>query len=102
VGGHVEAAARRAARIGNGFFPARGGLDELPEPFRIVHDQCNVIGRDPSEIELTAALARPDVDLVRRFEDISVARIVMPPRAADAKDVKRSLGAFADDVLAKL
>jgi probable F420-dependent oxidoreductase len=102
VGGHVEAAARRAARIGDGFFPAKGGLDELPELFRIVHDECNVIGRDPSEIELTAALARPDVDLVRRFEDIGVARLVMPPRAADAKDVKRSLGAFADDVLAKL
>ena len=29
VGGHTKAAARRAARLGDGFFPGSGSLDEL-------------------------------------------------------------------------
>jgi probable F420-dependent oxidoreductase len=102
VGGHVEGAARRAARIGDGFFPAKGRLNELPELFDALRDECDAMGRDPSEIELSAGGDRPDVDLVRRYEDIGVARLVLPPRAVDPEGVKRSLDSFANEVIAKL
>ena len=54
VGGHVDAAARRAARIGDGFFPAKGKDEELSRLFDAIKDECEKIGRNPDEIELTA------------------------------------------------
>ena len=61
IGGHVEAAARRAARIGDGFFPAGG---DLPTLFAAVRDECERNGRDPGEVELTAGGA------VRSLDDV--------------------------------
>ena len=53
VGGHSKAAARRAGRLGDGFFPARGSPSEL---FQIARDTAAEHGRDPAEIEFTASL----------------------------------------------
>jgi probable F420-dependent oxidoreductase len=101
VGGHVPGAARRAARIGDGFFPAKGGIEALPELVAAIRDECQALGRDPSEIELTASLGKPDSDLIRRFEDIGVSRLVIAPPGFESEDLKRGLGAFADGVIAK-
>ncbi len=102
VGGHVEGAARRAARIGDGFFPARGGLDELPGLFQALRDECGKVGRDPSEIELSAIGTDVDVDTARRFEDIEVSRLVVFPPAFDPEGLKKGLNDFADRVISKL
>ena len=53
VGGHTTRAAQRAARIGDGFFPGSGGLDELAAAFDAMRAECAVVGRDPAEIGLT-------------------------------------------------
>lgn len=101
VGGHVPGAARRAARIGDGFFPAKGSVEALPELFDAVREECEAIGRDPSEVELSASLGRPDPDLIRRFEDIGVSRLVIAPPGFDSEALKRGLADFADAVIAK-
>lgn len=103
VGGHVEAAARRAARIGDGFFPARGDEQTLPALFDAIRDECKKIGRDPSEIELTAG-APPggDLDAIHRLEDLGVSRLIIPPPAFDLDGVRKGLETFADTVLTKL
>ncbi len=102
VGGHVEGAARRAARIGDGFFPAKGGLKELPGLFQALRDECGKVSRDPSEIELSAIGEKVDVDTVRRFEDIGVSRLVVFPPAFDPEGLKKGLNDFADRVISKL
>lgn len=51
IGGHTEAAARRAGRLGDGFFPAEGSLSELLEVMRASADEA---GRDPDRIEITS------------------------------------------------
>ncbi|MFQ5415750.1 MAG: LLM class F420-dependent oxidoreductase [Myxococcota bacterium] len=99
VGGHVEGAARRAARIGDGFFPARGSLDHLAGLFDRVRDECGKQGRDPSEVELSASLEKPDLDAVRRFEDLGVSRLVVAPPAFDPDGIKKGLDTFANDVI---
>jgi probable F420-dependent oxidoreductase len=101
VGGHVEAAARRAARIGDGFFPARGGLAKIPGLLRALRDECRAIGRDPAEIEVTSGEDRVDLDTVRRYQEIGVARLVVPPTAFDPDGIRRSLVEFAETVMAK-
>ena len=102
VGGHVPAAARRAARIGDGFFPARGNGDELRQLFDAIAQECDQIGRDPAEIELTAGgpVRTPD-DLVR-FEKLGVARAVINTPGRDIESMKRGLERFKTDVLDKL
>ncbi|MDH3212813.1 MAG: LLM class F420-dependent oxidoreductase [Myxococcales bacterium] len=101
IGGHVEGAARRAARIGDGFFPARGGIAKIPGLLRALRDECGKIGRDPAEIEVTASDNDLDLDGVRRYEEEGVSRLVTPPRAFDPEGIRRSLTEFAERVIAK-
>jgi probable F420-dependent oxidoreductase len=101
IGGHVEGAARRAARVGDGFFPAKGGLGSLPNLFEAMRDECGKVGRDPAEIELTAVGTKLEPDTVRAYEDIGVSRLVVPPPAFDPEGLKRALHEFADNVIAK-
>jgi probable F420-dependent oxidoreductase len=102
IGGHVEAAARRAARFGDGFFPAKGGLNRLPLLFDVMRKECLEIGRDPSEIELSASAAATDLDTIRRYQDIGVSRLIISPPGFDPEGITRGLEAFGNDVLAKL
>ena len=50
IGGHSRAAAERAGRIGNGFFPAKGDMAELVD---IVRTTATEHDRDPDAIEIT-------------------------------------------------
>ena len=53
IGGHTEAAARRAGRIGDGFFPAKGSLEELPHLFEIAREAAARRGARPEALELS-------------------------------------------------
>jgi probable F420-dependent oxidoreductase len=99
VGGHVEGSARRAARVGDGWFPAKGGLQGLPPLIAALRDECAKVGRDPSEIEISTAGTHLDPDSVRRFEDIGVSRLVIAPPAFDADGLKRALTEFAEQMI---
>lgn len=83
IGGHTAPAARRAARIGDGFFPGSGSLEELRDSFATLRDECAQLGRDPSEIELTAGGGGRTLDeLCSRVEElaaIGVERVMLPP-----------------------
>ena len=78
VGGHVPGAARRAARVGDGFWP-NVSIDKLPGLLDAMSDECGKTGRDPGEIEVTCGLAQPTVDFVKQMEDLGVSRLIMPP-----------------------
>ena len=69
---------------------------------RTTPDECARIGRDPKQIEITAAAPGPDLDAIRRLEDQGVSRLVMGPPGFDRKGVRAGLEKFADAVLAKL
>ena len=101
VGGHVEGAARRAARIGDGFFPAKGELADLAKLFDAMRDECRKLGRKPESIELTTLGLNLDPDTVKRFEDLGVSRLVIGPPAFDAEGLRRGLTAFAERFIAK-
>jgi probable F420-dependent oxidoreductase len=50
IGGHSEAAAKRAGRMGDGFFPAKGNMAELID---IAKQTAADAGRDPEAIDMT-------------------------------------------------
>lgn len=95
IGGHSPAAARRAGRLGDGFFPARGTADELLALYEICHDAARTAGRDPAEIELTAPARRDPAEL-RALKDAGVARFAMSPPALDEEGLRRAYGELAE------
>ena len=74
VGGHSKAAARRAGRIGDGFFPARGTPHDL---FDIVKTTATENGRDPEDIEFTVSVPE-DLNEIPELAKIGVKRILIP------------------------
>lgn len=107
VGGHSNAAARRAGRLGDGFFPGKGSNERLRELFGIMRDAAREAGRDPEAIELTtggaAAFAPDPVAALRELEeDLGVHRVVIPPLAFDPEEIGPALARFGNDVIAKV
>ena len=102
VGGHTPLSARRAARYGDGFFPAVPSRDKLPPLLQIMREECQKLGRKPEEIEITAGAAFPDADMVRSFEDLGVTRITIGPPGFDPDSITQGLHGFADNVMSKL
>jgi probable F420-dependent oxidoreductase len=102
IGGHSEAAARRAGRLGDGFFPGKG---DLPHLFSVARAAAEEAGRDPDALELTAGerdVIGPDaLDGVKRLADMGVSRVVVPPLAFDGASIGDALKRYGDDVIAR-
>ena len=102
IGGHSRAAARRAGRLGDGFYPLGVGPDELGLLLGLMRREAEAAGRDPERIELTAS-GTMDLEVARRFVDLGVARFTISARGdGDLESVKRLIGEFADRVVSRL
>ncbi len=102
MGGHSELAAKRAARYCNGFFPAKGSPSELAHLFSIVRSECEKLGRDPGEIELSASAPAMDLDAIKSMEDLGVSRLLIGPPGFSRDDIEKNLTRLGDAVLSKL
>ena len=74
VGGDTAAAARRAGRLGDGYFPARGAPQEL---FDEMTRAAEAAGRDPKAIELTVS-APADPKDIEALAKRGIARVGVP------------------------
>jgi probable F420-dependent oxidoreductase len=104
IGGHTEAAAARAGRLGDGFFPAKGSLRRLTELFDIVRASAVEAGRDPEAVVLSAAhpaFAGRDVaamhEAAAALGALGVSRIVVPAFVF-AREPERTFASFAEHV----
>ncbi len=102
VGGHVDAAARRAARLGDGFFPVGASPEQFARLLGVLRDECARIGRNLAEIEITAMLPQPDLDAVKRQQDLGVSRLVIAPPAADKESIRKRLGELAEKLISRV
>lgn len=100
IGGHSLPAARRAGRLGDGFFPGRGTAAELAPLLDAMRAAATEADRDPDAIEVTA-MGPLDVDGVKAFEALGVHRIAVPPLGFDLDTLKTSLASFHDTVISK-
>jgi probable F420-dependent oxidoreductase len=84
VGGAFPQGARRAIRYGDGWIPTAGRGD-IAEVLPKFNEMVKEAGRDPASIEVTLFGLAEDMDRVRRFADMGVARVVpmFPPEKAD-------------------
>lgn len=90
IGGHSTAAARRAARLGDGFFPGNGKVDELADVYATFRAACAEYGRDPAEIELNAGGGGRNFDetasRIEQLESLGVSRVILSPLPGDQLD----------------
>ena len=99
IGGHSEAAARRAGRLGDGFQPL--GLD--PEVLAVRLAQMRVAaeaaGRDPDAVELSLSGYLPTLteDEVAAAEAVGAVRLVVSTSMSDdLSEIHDELSAFAE------
>jgi probable F420-dependent oxidoreductase len=82
IGGHSAAAAKRAGRLGDGFFPGKGSIAELSEMIDIVRQTAAEHDRDPDAIEITAAhpglFGDDPVAAAQELASIGVSRTIAP------------------------
>ena len=100
VGGHSAAAARRAGRLGDGFFPAKGNIVELID---IMRQTAADAGRDGAAITVSTGSAEvfgdDPVGAVQELADQGVDRVIVPAFAF-WKDPAELLAAFGEQVIA--
>ena len=84
VGGAFPHGARRAIRYGDGWIPTagRGDITEVLPKFK---DMAREAGRDPASIEISLFGLGENLERMKRFKDMGVARVVpmFPPEKAD-------------------
>ena len=105
VGGHSHVAARRAGRLGDGFFPGKGSHEELAELIDVMRASAVEHGRDPDAIEVTAggngALGRGALEEIKKLADLGVSRVIIPPLAFDVEGQKTGFAKYGEDVIAR-
>lgn len=111
VGGSTPVAARRAGRLGDGFFPYVCGPDEYAGLVAVIRATAVDHGRDPAAVELTVwpGSWRPgsalDLDVAKRYADLGVTRFVVSAQEAPAPGrdaLRRFLGDVREQVLDRL
>jgi probable F420-dependent oxidoreductase len=74
VGGHSEAAAKRAGRLGDGYFPAR---DAPADMIALARAEAQKAGRDPNQLEITVSMPE-DESRIPALQQLGVTRLLVP------------------------
>jgi probable F420-dependent oxidoreductase len=105
VGGHSEAAARRAGRLGDGFFPSIGSTVDTTHLFDVARRAAAAAGRDPGTLEMMwgcpDALPSSGKDPLVAVEERrarGISRIVLPV-GAFMPSLEESLSRFGESVI---
>ena len=96
VGGAFPGGMRRAIRYGDGWIPLVGrGDDDVVKHLDAFREAAREAGRNPEEIEISVYACPPDKDLVRRYKDAGIQRVVMGVPPADRDVVLQVLDPIA-------
>ena len=101
VGGHAPAAARRAGRRGDGFFPLGVSGEVLDQRWAQVQQAAVEAGRDPPAVSLTRGGLLGDATAITEAVDRGAARVVLSTRTDDLDELRHQMDA-AIQVVAKL
>ena len=111
IGGSTSFAARRAGRLGDGFFPYVISPEDLAERVEEMRVVAREQGRDAAALEISvmpgsyAPGAALDLDLAQRYVDAGVSRIVVNAQECGSmqlEDIRRFVAELQERVIAKL
>lgn len=101
VGGHSPASARRAGRLGDGFFPLGADADGVADLVRVVRDAERAAGREPGTVEITAGAPREASD-AQRLADLGVRRLIMSVKVGDLARAEEKILRYQDRVVRRV
>ena len=105
IGGHTDIAARRAGRLGDGFFPGKGTHEQLARSFDIARDTARQCGRNADAIEMTTggngAVGPNAVNEVKALADIGTDRVILPSFLF-YRDTADSIARYGNEVINKI
>jgi len=101
VGGHSKAAARRAGRYGDGFYPLGVTEEKLALLLEVMRESAAQAGRDPGAIELTL-IGMPDLASAERNARLGAGRTVIAAKSGDLADLRRDLERYRREVIERL
>ncbi len=101
VGGHTRAAARRAGRLGDGFFPLGVSADKLAALRATMSDSAREHGRDPASIAVTCVGAA-DRKSAEFYAAQGVERMVIAALKPDLDALRRWFEKFHNDVIRRM
>jgi len=98
VGGAFPYSARRAIRYGDGWIPqaSRGSYTEIADMIPKFREMATEAGRDPKSIEITVWFPKRDADLMKRYQDLGVARVVCNLESEKADTILPVVDAWAE------
>jgi probable F420-dependent oxidoreductase len=101
IGGHSEAAARRAGRLGDGFFPLGVDQDRLRVLLNAMRDEAVLAGRNPDLIEISAS-GTMNIEKAKRLEELGVSRLMISPRNPGIDTARELIERFVDLIGSKM
>ena len=101
VGGHSVAAARRAGRLGDGYFPIGLRHDDFTARLQVLRAAAEERSRDPESIELTYS-GSTDPERVRRYAELGVSRWVAAVWDTDPDAYRRAFDELARTLIEPL
>jgi hypothetical protein len=73
------------------------------EPLLLVlKEECDKLGRDAGEVEISVGMGDCDLDTALRLQDMGVSRAVIAPRGFDLGSLEKGLAVFDDKVMSRL
>ena len=97
IGGHSTAAARRAGRRGDGFYPLGVFGTELDALLATMHEAAREAGRNPAEIAVTAVGA-PKQALIEGLAKQGVERVLFSPPSGDLDTLRKTWETFQREI----
>lgn len=105
IGGHSDAAAKRAGRLGNGFWPGKGSHEELARIFKLARQTAADNGRDPDAIEMTSGgngiVGPKSLDEIKQLAELGVSRVIVPAFNF-YRDCAATIARYGEEVIANV
>jgi probable F420-dependent oxidoreductase len=101
VGGHSKAAAKRAGRQADGFFPLGVMGDDLERLLDVMREAAAAAGRDPSKIELSMA-GTPEPAVAEYVKAQGADRMIFAALDGDLGNMRKIFEKFRREVMEQL
>ncbi len=102
IGGHSQAAARRAGRLGDGFHPLGLQGDDLTAALDLMKSEASQAGRDPESLELTlgGGLVHFDEAALENVQSLGANRVILGSGTSDLAALQDEMSTFAAKFIA--
>ena len=99
LGGNAKNVLKRVVKWGDGWLPIRLSPEDILKAQQELLKLCDTEDRDPSTIQITMHSLPPDKELISRFEEIGVDRVLVGVASATQEEIFEELEVIAESIL---